>query len=81
MKFKPSDLDLDETKTPPTVDELLFALKILDKLDGTKLVTKDEEIAICVVTDILVSLSDPFNLHEYDMDRLNLRLKVWHENK
>lgn len=80
-QFLESDLTLDENKTPPTEDELLFTIRILDKLEGTKLVTEHEETAIAIVTNALVAISDPENLHLYKMDRVGLRVKVWYENE
>ena len=79
MTFEPEDLELDPLKIPPTENELLFAIRILDKLDETKLITPAEEICMAAVTNALVALSDPENLHLYEMDRVGLRVKIWHE--
>lgn len=80
MIFEEHDLELDPNKTPPTVDELLFSIRILDKLEGSKLVTEHEETAIAIVTNAMVAISDPENLHEYKMDRVNLRVKIWYDS-
>ncbi len=71
----------EEPKTIPTQAEMLSALDVLDRIEGMKLLTSDEETALAVVTDALVALTDPLNLHEYEgLDkRLQLRVKVWHD--
>jgi len=67
----------------PTMEEMLAALDVLDRLEGTRLLTDDEETALAVVSDALVALTDPLNLHQYEgLDkRLQLRVKVWHEGE
>lgn len=58
-------------------------MSVLDRLDGSKLLTDDEETALAVVSNAIVALSDPLNLHQYsDLDkRLRLRVRVWHEQE
>lgn len=77
--FTDEDLTIDENKIPPTEEELMFAARILAKLEDTKLITAAENACIPVMTNMLVALSDPENLHKYEIDRVRLTLE-WGKN-
>lgn len=68
--------------TLPTQKEMLDTLEVLGRLDGSKLLTNDEETALAVVSNALVAITDPFNLHKYpDLDkRLYLRVKIYYDS-
>ena len=66
---------------------MLQALKILDRLDGSKLLTDYEEMALAIVSNAIVAITtDPSEWDSYPdkgIDfhrRLRLRIKVWHED-
>lgn len=73
---------MPRAKQPPTQSETLVALDVLDRLEGSRLLTEHEEIALGVVSDALVALTDPLNLHLYEnLDRrTQLRVRVWYED-
>jgi len=70
----------------PTHEELMQCLSVLDRLDGSKLLTSHEEIALNVVSDALVALTTSVEELQEElregkivMDRMAVRVKVWYE--